>query len=418
MSLTMSLSKLSELLPRMLPRSLRGLRMQYVTAGESHGPALVAIVSEVPAGIALTRGAINGDLARRQGGYGRGGRMKIERDEVQILSGVRFGKTLGSPVALKIENRDWINWEQRMAQEGKPPRDLVLEQAPRPGHADLVGALKTGTRDCRDVLERASARETAARVAAGAVAKAYLAHFGVEIGSYVTRIGAVSLPSAKIARKGGVFSATKIEASCVRCPDEETSARMVAAIDEAREAGESLGGWFVVTATNLVPGIGGYAEATDRLTGRIGGALFSLPAIKGVEFGLGFAVGELPGSQVHDAIISTPEPGPFGSIGRASNNSGGLEGGMTTGEPLLIRAAMKPIPTMTSPLQTVDLATHAPVAASRERSDIVAVPAAAVVAEAMVALVLADAYAEKFGRDTVSEALSSFEAYVARIAAF
>jgi chorismate synthase len=342
--------------------------------------------------------------------------MKIEHDEVQILSGLRFGKTLGSPIALEIENRDWKTWSKRMAQEGKAPRDLVLEQSPRPGHADFVGALKIGTRDCRDVLERASARETAMRVAAGAVAKAYLAHFGVEIASYVTRIGDVSLPETEIKRKSGVFSASKTEASVVRCPDEQTTERMIAAIDAAREAGESLGGWFVVTATGLVPGIGGYAEAGERLTGRIGGALLSIPAIRGVEFGLGFAAGTLPGSQVHDPLIYSEEAGAFGHIARASNNAGGLEGGMTTGEPLIVRAVMKPIPTMTKPLQTFSLSTHEAVEASKERSDVCAVPAAAVVAEAQLAVVLATAYMEKFGRDTLDDALRSFKSYGTRVA--
>ncbi|MCL1847939.1 MAG: chorismate synthase [Coriobacteriia bacterium] len=392
--------------------------MKYTTAGESHGPALLAIVSGVPAGIALSSAAINSELARRQSGYGRGARMQIENDKVEILSGVRFGRTLGSPVALRIANRDWDNWAERMAQEGKPPRDLALEQAPRPGHADLAGTQKIGSRDCRDVLERASARETATRVAAGAVAKAYLGNFGVEIGSYVTRIGDVELPAAEIARKSGLFSATKVEASAVRCPHEATSEQMVAAIDAAREAGESLGGWFVVTATGLAPGLGGYAEAGDRLTGRIGGALLSIPAIKGVEFGLGFAAGTLPGSQVHDPIVYVGESdaNAFGRIRRASNNAGGLEGGMTTGEPLFVRAAMKPIPTMTQALQTIDLVTHEAVEASKERSDICAIPAAAVVAEAELALALAEAYQDKFGRDTLADALASFEAYVARIA--
>ncbi|MDR2106419.1 MAG: chorismate synthase [Coriobacteriales bacterium] len=391
--------------------------MRYVTAGESHGPALVAIVSDVPAGLALTSAAINSDLARRQSGYGRGGRMAIEHDEVQILSGVRFGRTLGSPIALEIRNRDWENWGERMAQEGRPPRDLLLEQSPRPGHADLVGALKTGTRDCRDVLERASARETAARVAAGAVARAFLAQFGVEIASYVTRIGAVELPPAQVARKGGVFFPATIESSPVRCPDEATSEQMTAAIDAARELGESLGGWFTVTATGLVPGVGGYAEAGERLTGRIGAGLLSIPAIRGIEFGLGFKAGTLPGSQVHDPIIRSEEPGAFGHIGRASNNAGGLEGGMTTGEPLIVHAVMKPIPTMTRPLPTIDLVTHQPVEASKERSDVCAVPAAAVVAEAQLALVLADAYREKFGRDSLADTLRSFESYAARITA-
>jgi chorismate synthase len=392
--------------------------MKYITAGESHGPALIALVSDVPAGIALSSAAINSDLARRQSGYGRGGRMQIEHDEVQILSGVRFGRTLGSPVSLKIDNRDWENWEQRMAQEGKAPRDLELEQSPRPGHADLVGALKTNTHDCRDILERASARETAARVAAGGIAKAYLANFGVEISSYVTRIGSVELPHSEIARKNSIFSAAKIEASAVRCPDEQTSSKMIAAIDAAREAGESLGGWFTVAATGLVPGLGGYAEAKDRLSARIGGALFSIPAIKGVEFGLGFASGCQHGSQVHDPIIYADESGSFGKLRRSSNNSGGLEGGMTTGEPLLVQAAMKPIPTMTNPLSTVDIASHQSVDASKERSDVCAVPAAAVVAEAVLALVLSEAYADKFGRDTVGDAVGAFRAYASRIATF
>jgi chorismate synthase len=389
--------------------------MQYVTAGESHGPSLVVIVSGVPAGIALNSTAINGDLARRQSGYGRGGRMAIEQDTVRILSGVRFGKTIGAPIALQIDNKDGENWATRMAQEGRPPQDLELEQSPRPGHADLVGALKTNTADCRDVLERASARETAARVAAGAVAKALLANFGVEIGSYVTRIGAVALPQSEIDRKAAVFSASKVEASAVRCPCPATSQLMTQAIDAARAAGESLGGWFSVTATGLVPGIGGYAQAADRLTGRIGAALFSIPAIKGVEFGLGFKAGTLPGSQVHDPIIVTSDAARIQPV-RATNNAGGLEGGMTNGETLLIHAAMKPIPTMTTPLATVNLRTHERAEASKERSDICAVPAAAVVAEAEVALVLANAYTEKFGRDALVDCLASFESYVARIA--
>jgi chorismate synthase len=341
--------------------------------------------------------------------------MAIEQDSAEILSGVRFGKTIGSPIALKIANRDWPNWTDRMAQEGKPPHDLQREQSPRPGHADLVGALKTDTQDCRDILERASARETVARVAAGAVAKAFLAHLGVEIGSYVTRIGEVQLPEAEIARKSGVFSASKTEASPLRCPDEWTSQLMTAAIDAARAAGESLGGWFNVTVTGLVPGIGGYAEATERLTGRLAGAVCSIPAIKGVQFGLGFAAGTLPGSQVHDPIINPEGGGGHGIPRRASNNAGGLEGGMTNGETLLLSAVMKPIPTMTKPLPTIDLATREPVEASKERSDVVAVPAAAVVAEAEVALVLADAYQQKFGHDSLSDILRAFEAYVERI---
>jgi len=389
--------------------------MDYITAGESHGPSLITLVRGVPADVALSSAAINADLRRRQSGYGRGGRMAIETDTVRIISGLRFGRTLGSPIALEIENKDWENWSQRMAHEGPPPTDLVLEQSPRPGHADLVGAMKLNTTDCRNILERASARETAARVAAGSVAKAVLAPFGVEINSYVVRIGDVELPQEEIARKAAVFSAERIESSPVRCPHAQTSDAMVKAIDAAREAGTSLGGWFVVTATGLVPGIGGFAEARLRLTSRIGSAFFSIPAIKGVEFGLGFTAGTLPGTLVHDPILFAPYMSGRIQPVRASNNAGGLEGGMTTGETLIVRAAMKPIPTMTSPLATVDLITRESVAASKERSDICAVPAAAVVAEAELAFVLADVYLEKFGHDVMGDILAAFKHYVTRI---
>ncbi|MCL1890417.1 MAG: chorismate synthase [Coriobacteriia bacterium] len=389
--------------------------MDYITAGESHGPSLIAVVSGVPAGVTISTTTINADLARRQSGYGRGGRMAIETDTVTIKSGVRFGKTLGSPLALEIENKDWENWKERMAAEGAPPADLTLEHSPRPGHADLVGALKTDTTDCRNILERASARETAARVAAGAVAKAVLAQLGVEISSYVTRIGSVELPQKEIERKSAVFSKERIESSPVRCPHEETSLAMVAAIENACEAGTSLGGWFTVAATGLVPGIGGYAEPSKRLTSSIGAAILSIPAIKGVEFGLGFASGTLQGNEVHDAIICSDDATGKIQPVRATNFAGGLEGGMTTGETLIAHAVMKPIPTMTSPLGTVNLITHKPVAASKERSDVCAVPAAAVVAEAELALVLADAYLDKFGHDTMSDIIAAFEHYVARV---
>lgn len=389
--------------------------MEYVTAGESHGPSLITIVRDVPAGLKLSSAAINDDLARRQKGYGRGGRMAIETDKVRILSGMRFGQTLGTPLAFQIQNKDWENWTDRMAHEGPLPAGLVREHSPRPGHADLVGALKNDTDDCRDILERASARETAARVAAGAVAKAVLASFGVDICSYVTRIGTVELSCELIAQHKSVFSREEIESSLVRCPDVETSQAMMKEIDAAREAGLSLGGWFVVAATGLIPGVGGFAEARDRLDGRIGGAVLSIPAIKGVEFGMGFEAGMLTGDKVHDEIICAPEVCGRIQPVRASNNAGGLEGGMTNGEALVLRAAMKPIPTMKTPLATVDLITHEATEASKERSDVCAVPAAAVVAEAEVALVLADAYLSKFGRDVMSDSLGSFEAYCTRI---
>ncbi|MDR2107872.1 MAG: chorismate synthase [Coriobacteriales bacterium] len=391
--------------------------MRYTTAGESHGPALLAIVSEVPSGFALSTAAIDADLTRRQSGYGRGGRMAIERDTVRILSGLRFGRTLGSPIALQIDNRDWPNWQERMAAEGRAPVDLVREQTPRPGHADLAGVQKTASDDCRDVLERASARESAARVAAGAVAKAWLANFGVEISSYVTRIGTVTLPEELIARKGAVFSTEKIERSELRCPDAQSTEAMKAAIDAARAAGDSLGGWFNVVASGLVPGIGGYAEATQRLDGRLAAALVSIPAIKGVQFGLGFAAGALPGSEVHDPIIVSETDSGRIQPQRATNNAGGLEGGMTNGELLLASCVMKPIPTLTQPLATVDLLSGQRREASRERSDVVAVPAAAVVAEAEVAMVLADAYGKKFGGDNLTDALAAFEHYINRLTA-
>ena len=389
--------------------------MEYVTAGESHGPSLIALVRGVPAGCALSSEEINKELVRRQRGYGRGARMAIETDTARIISGVRFGCTLGSPIALEINNNDWAQWSAVMAQEGTAPADLIREHAPRPGHADLVGALKNDTTDCRDILERSSARETAARVAAGSVAKAVLKPFGVEIRSYVTRIGAIELPDEEITQVGALFSPELIESSRVRCPHEETSLAMQKAIDEAREAGVSLGGWFVVTVTGLVPGIGGFAEGRKRLTSLLGGAVLSIPAIKGVEFGLGFKAGCLPGTKVHDVIsYSTDAEGRIQPI-RATNSAGGLEGGMTNGETLIIRAVMKPIPTMASPLETIDLITHETVLASKERSDVCAVPSAAVVAEAEVAMVLANAYLEKFGHDAMSDILQAFEHYVARI---
>jgi chorismate synthase len=384
--------------------------MYLVTAGESHGRALVAVVSDVPAGVPLTTATVDADLARRQLGYGRGGRMRIETDRALILTGVRFGATIGSPVTLTIGNRDWDNWTDVMATAGEKPRG-IRETRPRPGHADLVGTLKIGSDDCRDILERASARETAARVAGGGVAKALLAALGVRIGSYVTRIGPAAWDGAGLQDPGDVDPAS-VEASDVRCPDTGTSEAMRIAIDAAKTAGDSLGGTFIVYATGLVPGLGGYAQAEHRLDARLAAAVVSVPAIKGVEFGAGFAAGALPGSQVHDEIIFDDATG----YTRASNRAGGLEGGMSTGQTLVVGAVMKPIPTLTSPLASVDLDTHEVVDASRERSDVCAVPAAAVVAEAEVALVLATAYCDKFGGDDLADMLASLTAYRDRIA--
>ena len=385
--------------------------MRYLTAGESHGPCLTAIVEGVPAGLKISESQINTDLARRQSGYGRGGRQKIEHDVVQVVSGVRFGRTTGAPVALIVRNRDWENWEERMAPFGGPPSDLKREVTPRPGHADLVGALKTDTDDCRNILERASARETAARVAAAGIAREFLAELGVEVFSYVASIGDVSLDEDDPMLAAPDYKPLDIELSDVRCPDEGATEAMKAAIDAARAAGESLGGTFRVVATGLLPGVGGYATAGERLTGRIGGALFSIPAIKGVEFGLGFQAARRPGSQVHDPIELDPKAG----FTRTRNNAGGLEGGMTTGMPLIVTAAMKPIPTLMTPLATVNLDTLEPEEASRERSDVCAVPACAVVAEAEVAIVLADAYLEKFGHDNMTDIKAAVKSYRQRL---
>ncbi|KAF0209153.1 MAG: chorismate synthase [Actinomycetota bacterium] len=382
--------------------------MRYTTAGESHGRALVAIVSDVPAGVSLDAASIDAELVRRQIGYGRGGRMKIESDRAIVLSGVRFGRTIGSPVALTIGNRDWDNWTDVMSVWGSD-EDVARLTAPRPGHADLAGCQKTGAGDIRDILERASARETAARVASGAIAKALLRHLGVSVESFVQSIGDVALVEGHDISK---VDAVVVEASDVRCPDDAVAARMRSAIDMAKEAGESLGGVFVVLAKGLVPGLGGYAQADQRLDAKLGSAVFSIPAIKGVEFGDGFALAARPGSHAHDAIRYSPDAG----VQRDTNRAGGLEGGMTNGEILVVRAAMKPIPTLMTPLASFDLVSGAAVDASRERSDVCAVPAAAVVAEAEVALVLASAYAAKFGGDCVSDMIAALDAYRARLA--
>jgi chorismate synthase len=382
--------------------------MRYTTAGESHGRALTALLTGVPAGIPLRATDIDRDLARRQRGYGRGGRQTIETDRVMILSGVRFEVTLGSPIALAVTNRDWDNWTDVMSPSGTKP-DNIRETHPRPGHADLTGVLKIASDDTRDVLERASARETAARVAAGGVAKALLVALGVTVRSYVSSIGSISMPPIA---DPAAADAEAVEASAVSCPDFETSEAMKVEIDTARADGESLGGTFYVTATGLVPGLGGYAEAIERLDAKLAAAVMSIPAIKGFEVGDGFHLAGVRGSQAHDPIHHAPGTG----FTRPSNHAGGLEGGMTNGEPMIVRAAMKPIPTLMRPLASVDLDTLEAVDASKERSDVCAVPAAAVVAEAEVALVLAEAYLNKFGRDTLVDIVAARDAYLARIA--
>ncbi len=382
--------------------------MEYITAGESHGPKLTAIVSGVPSGVAINIARINSDLARRQSGYGRGDRQKIEADKANITSGVRFGTTTGAPIAIEVANLDWANWQVRMAAFGKPPEGYQREVTPRPGHADLVGVLRTNTDDCRNILERSSARETAARVAACAIAKEFLAELDVEVMSYVTSIGGATMECAP--EDMASIEPVQVEFSQVRCPDEEASAVMMAEIDAASEAGESLGGTFCVVAKGLVPGLGTYTSGPGRLTSKLGAAVFSIPAIKGVEFGLGFKAAVRTGSNVHDPILL--EDARFT---RASNNAGGLEGGMTTGQPLVVRAAMKPIPTLMNPLQTVNLDTLEPEEASRERSDVCAVPAAAVVAEGEVAMVLADAYMQAFGATSMADIKANIAQYKDRL---
>lgn len=385
--------------------------MEYVSAGESHGPALTAIVTGVPAGLSISEKNINSDLARRQGGYGRGGRQKIEKDRVQVLSGVRFGKTLGSPVCLSIKNDDWENWTDRMAVFGDEPTDFVREVTPRPGHADLLGVLKNDQTDCRNILERSSARETAIRVAASGIAREFLAEVGVEVYSYVVSIGGVGMIEEDPMRDAADYRPLAIEMSELRCPDEEATEAMKARIDEAKELGQSLGGTFRVVVNGLLPTLGGFEEARNRLTSKLGGALFSIPAIKGVEFGIGFKNAEVLGHEAHDEVYLDKKKGFM----RRTNRAGGLEGGMTTGMPLIMTAAMKPIPTQIDPLNTVNIDTLEVDKASTERSDVCAVPAASVVAEAEVAFIIAQAYLDKFGSDNMTDIKANIESFKKRI---
>jgi chorismate synthase len=382
--------------------------LRMITAGESHGPGLTCIVEGLPAGLALDAEAINRDMARRQLGHGRGGRMKIERDTAEPTGGVRHGRTLGSPVALVIANRDYANWEERM---NPWPVEAPLEEVhlPRPGHADLAGVLKYGLSDVRDVLERASARETAARVAGGALCKAFLAVLGVEVVSHVRQIGSVIAPEYPEPLALEAFA--DVDASPVRCLDAAASGAMVEHIDAQRKANESLGGVFEVRAYGLVSGLGSHVSWEERLDGRLAGALCSIQAVKGVGLGEGFALAGKPGSAAHDEIFHSQERGYY----RETNRAGGIEGGMTNGETLVVSAAMKPLPTLTKPLRSVDTVTREPAAALRERTDSCTVPAAGVVGEAMVAFVLADAYRRKFGGDHVDDVRAALAAYRARI---
>jgi chorismate synthase len=383
------------------------MALRFTTAGESHGPGLVAVLEGLPAGLELGPEDIDQDLARRQLGHGRGGRMKIESDRAEVTAGLRHGRTLGSPVALRIQNRDYANWEERM-NPWPVVADVDEVHLPRPGHADLAGVQKFGFHDVRNVLERASARETAARVACGALAKAFLRVLGVEVRSQVLNIGSVDAPAREDL---GVADFEGVDGSPVRCLDPSASEAMVAEIDAARKANESLGGIYEVVAFGVVPGLGSHVSWDERLDGRLAQAIMSIQAMKGVGIGDGFDLAGRVGSQAHDEIFWSEGRGFF----RETNRAGGLEGGMTTGDPLVVRGAMKPLPTLTKPLRSVDIATKEPAQALRERTDSCTVPAAAVVAEAMVALVAASAYREKFGGDHVGDVSAAVRAYEERI---
>ncbi|PYO98022.1 MAG: chorismate synthase [Gemmatimonadetes bacterium] len=386
------------------------MTFRFTTAGESHGRGLVGVLEGIPAGLPLSAERVNAELKRRMGGYGRGARMKIEADQIEWLSGVRAGETLGSPIAMLVWNRDWEHWQDVMAPEadaaggGSERRRQVTR--PRPGHADLAGSLKYDRQDARDILERASARETVARVACGAVCKVLLEQFGVEIGSHVVELGGV-VAKCPVPIPQPLNPAS--DASLVRCLDAEAEKEMIARIDAAKATGDTLGGVVEVIALGLPVGLGSHVSWDAKLDGRLAQALMSIPAVKGVELGLGFEAARRKGSEVHDEIL----PG----LARATNRAGGTEGGMTTGEPLVARVAMKPISTLMSPLRTVDLKTGGPAQAQSERSDVTAVPAMGVIAEAMLALVLAQALLEKFGGDALSETRRNFEGYLAQVRA-
>lgn len=383
--------------------------LRYLTAGESHGPQLTAIIEGLPANLPLSEDKINHQLWRRQQGYGRGGRMKIESDQAAIGSGVRFGHTLGTPVTLVVANRDWNNWENRMSVQGEPPADLETVTKPRPGHADLAGAIKYDQQDIRNVLERASARNTATLVAVGSAARQLLEQFAIHVYSHVVEIGGIHAGEVS----GTIEEiAERAERSQVRVANPEKEAEIIELIKRTRKEGNSLGGVFEVIVTGVPIGLGSYSMPDRRLDSRLAGALVGIQAIKGVEIGMGFAAARRPGSEVHDEIFYSPERGYW----RAANGAGGIEGGISNGQPIVVRAAMKPIPTLYQPLQSVDMHTKEPFAASIERSDVVAVPAAAVVGEAVVAWVIAQAFLEKFGGDSLQELLANYQNYMAMVA--
>lgn len=384
----------------------------FVTAGESHGKGLVVIIEGLPSGLAIDLDLINSQLTRRQGGYGRGGRMKIEQDEAEIISGVRHGKTLGSPIAVSIRNRDFENWQDVMAVE---PRDFPDDSRarrlarPRPGHADLAGGLKYDTHDLRDILERASARETAARVAAGAFARLLLREIGVEIASHTAMIGGV--PESPIEASWEQIQSIAPD-SPLRCVDKNAEQRMIALIDSTKEAKDTLGGIFEVAARGVVVGLGSHTQWNSKIDGRLAQAIMCIPAVKAVEIGAGSRVSFETGSQVHDEIGYSEAERRFT---RPTNRAGGIEGGITNGEELRLRGHLKPISTLRRPLASVDVVTKEKFAAAFERSDIVAVPAAGVIGEAMTAIVLADAVREKFGGDCLSEMKRNFDGYLQQL---
>ena len=379
--------------------------LRFMTAGESHGPCLTAILEGLPAGLALDLDAINKDLARRQQGYGRGGRMKIEKDKAEIVSGVRFGETLGGPVTLRVVNKDFANWTDRMAVFGEPAGPKVT--AARPGHADLTGVKKYDRQDVRDILERSSARETTMRVAVGAVCKEFLWALGITVVSQVTNIGGVTIDPSKVDRS----RLGKETDSEINCLDASAETAMKKKIDEAKAAGDTLGGIFEVTVRGLPAGLGSHIQWDRRLDAKLAGAMMSIQAIKGVEIGAGFQCAALPGSQIHDEVFLNEQ----GEAYRRTNRAGGLEGGMTNGEEVVVRAAMKPIPTLMTPLHSIDIESGKAVLACKERSDTCAVSAASVVGEAMTAFVMAEAICDKFGSDAMADVKDAIERYRQRI---
>jgi len=408
--------------------------LRFTTAGESHGQALVSILEGMPAGLPLLADDVNVELARRQQGYGRGRRMQIERDSAEFLSGVRAGETIGSPIAMLIQNRDWKNWQEIMNPAPDPVPDAEATAAEsgngssaagaprarkravtrvRPGHADLTGLLKYDRSDARDILERASARETTARVAAAAIAKRFLREFDVRIGSHLVHLGGID--AQRPADMPADINAAADE-SPLRTLDRDAEQRMIAYIDEIKRAGNTLGGICEVVVDGLPVGLGSHVSWDRKLDGRVGAAIMSIPAVKGVEIGMGFQTARVTGAEVHDEIVPMRDSARTGNVRRKTNRAGGLEGGMTTGEPLVVRVAMKPISTLMRPLGTVDVATGEAAAAVAERSDVTAVPAMGVIAEAMIALVLADAMLEKFGGDSLGETRRNYDAYLSHVA--